>query len=45
MAYDAARGEAVLFGGGFLNDTWVWDGAGVETSNCPASLSATSAPR
>ncbi len=32
MAYDAARGQIVLFGGynpnsGFLNDTWVWDGA------------------
>jgi hypothetical protein len=31
MAYDAARGQVVLFGGscssGGLNDTWVWDGA------------------
>jgi hypothetical protein len=30
MAYDAARGQVVLFGGlsGIrLNDTWVWDGA------------------
>ena len=30
MAYDAARGEVVLFGGSdgtsILNDTWVWDG-------------------
>jgi HYR domain len=31
MAYDVARGEAVLFGGGdnvasFYDDTWVWDG-------------------
>jgi uncharacterized repeat protein (TIGR02543 family) len=29
MAYDAARGETVLFGGGSLaevNGTWVWDG-------------------
>jgi pyruvate/2-oxoacid:ferredoxin oxidoreductase beta subunit len=30
MAYDAARGQVVLFGGlgssGRLNDTWVWDG-------------------
>lgn len=31
MAYDAARGECVLFGGGFgaagfLQDTWVWNG-------------------
>jgi hypothetical protein len=30
MAYDAARGQVVLFGGydgsGYLNDTWVWDG-------------------
>ena len=29
MAYDAARGQVVLFGGyggGFRNDTWVWDG-------------------
>ncbi|HJR44589.1 MAG TPA: S8 family serine peptidase [Actinomycetota bacterium] len=33
MAYDPVRRETVLFGGlkdgsgGFLNDTWVWDGA------------------
>jgi hypothetical protein len=29
MAYDAARGQVVLFGGGGsqLNDTWVWDGS------------------
>ena len=31
MTYDAARGEAVLFGGnsdsGRLGDTWTWDGA------------------
>jgi hypothetical protein len=30
MAYDAARGQVVLFGGSdgsrLLNDTWVWDG-------------------
>src|ERR1051326_5430903 len=31
MAYDAARGQVVLFGGQdalnhFVNDTWVWDG-------------------
>ncbi len=30
MAYDAAHGQVVLFGGddaaGYLNDTWVWDG-------------------
>ena len=30
VAYDAARGQVVLFGGsggsGFLNETWVWDG-------------------
>ena len=33
MAYDAARGQVVLFGGGvsccsgdFFNDTWTWDG-------------------
>jgi hypothetical protein len=29
MAYDAAHGEVVLFGGageGVLNDTWIWDG-------------------
>ena len=30
MAYDAAQGQVVLFGGGvgggLLNDTWVWDG-------------------
>jgi len=30
MAYDAARGQVVLFGGwngGPLSDTWVWDGS------------------
>jgi List-Bact-rpt repeat protein/fibronectin type III domain protein/NHL repeat-containing protein/galactose oxidase-like protein len=31
MAYDATHGQVVLFGGssnsGFLNDTWVWNGA------------------
>src|SRR5206468_9767652 len=31
MAYDPIRKQVVLFGGtsdaGFLNDTWVWDGA------------------
>src|ERR1700676_876393 len=31
MAYDATRGQMVIFGGagpgGFLTDTWVWDGA------------------
>jgi hypothetical protein len=30
MAYDAARGQVVLFGGwdgSGLNDTWVWDGS------------------
>ena len=29
IAYDAARGKVVLFGGsaeGFIRDTWVWDG-------------------
>jgi hypothetical protein len=29
MAYDAARGQVVLFGGwdrSYSNDTWVWDG-------------------
>jgi hypothetical protein len=29
MAYDAARGQVVLFGGwdaAIVNDTWVWDG-------------------
>ncbi len=30
MTYDAARREVVMFGGsyggGFLNDTWTWDG-------------------
>jgi len=26
MAYDAANGTVVLFGGGDLNDTWAWDG-------------------
>ncbi|MBW4029466.1 MAG: hypothetical protein HIU57_02150 [Acidobacteria bacterium] len=31
MAYDAATGTTVLFGGfngGFLNDTWTWNGSG-----------------
>ncbi len=32
MAYDAARGETILFGGrtagGFLGDTWAYDGSG-----------------
>ena len=31
MAYDAARGQVVVFGGAgdgpVLNDTWLWDGA------------------
>ncbi len=31
LAYDAARGQVVLFGGwgpsGYLSDTWVWDGS------------------
>jgi hypothetical protein len=32
IAYDAAHGQVVLFGGmglgtGYLNDTWVWDGS------------------
>jgi hypothetical protein len=30
MAYDAAHGQVVLFGGysgGYLRDTWAWDGA------------------
>src|ERR1035438_5569144 len=32
MAYDSARGQAVLFGGNgsgnpYLGDTWVWDGS------------------
>src|SRR5437899_2147700 len=32
IAYDAARGQVVLFGGGssngqFLGDTWTWDGS------------------
>ena len=40
MAYDAARGQVVLFGGfgssGFLGDTWVWDGSNW-TQKTPAS--------
>jgi len=43
MAYDMARGNAVLFGGGpvtneilALSDTWVWDGAGW-TQKTPAT--------
>ena len=40
MAYDAAHGQIVLFGGisfnGFLSDTWVWDGA-TWTQKSPAT--------
>jgi len=40
MAYDAARGQVVLFGGwgryGPLNDTWVWDGT-TWTQKSPAN--------
>ena len=41
MAYDAARGNVVLFGGwngvGYLADTWTWDGAtwAPQASNLP----------
>jgi hypothetical protein len=27
MAFDSGRGEAVLFGGYTVNDTWIWDGS------------------
>jgi len=27
LAYDPARQVLVLFGGGYLNDTWTWDGS------------------
>lgn len=41
MAYDAARGECVLFGGGFgtstfLGDTWTWNGT-AWTQKSPAT--------
>jgi hypothetical protein len=40
MAYDAATGNVVLFGGsdlhGFLNDTWTWDGS-TWTEQAPAT--------
>ena len=40
MAYDAARGNVVLFGGGgppgFLSDTWTWNGS-QWTQRFPAS--------
>jgi uncharacterized protein (TIGR03437 family) len=39
MAYDAAHSQVVLFGGSFLNDTWVWDG-----SNWAQKLPQTSPP-
>jgi hypothetical protein len=39
MAYDAARGQVVLFGGGnatqVFDDTWVWDGT-TWTQKAPA---------
>ncbi len=42
MAFDAARGECVLFGGGatpgqFFNDTWTWDGT-VWTQRTPTTV-------
>jgi hypothetical protein len=46
MAYDAARGTVVLFGGqddagGYFNDTWEWDGlAGTWTNRTPGTLPA-----
>jgi hypothetical protein len=41
MAYDAATGTIVLFGGknnspGFLSDTWTWDGS-TWTKQAPAA--------
>ncbi|MEW6208779.1 MAG: kelch repeat-containing protein [Acidobacteriota bacterium] len=44
MAYDGARGQVILFGGGLsdsslVSDTWVWDG-----SNWTQRLPATSPP-
>jgi hypothetical protein len=35
MAYDAARGQVVLFGGYLMNDTWTWDGTDL-TQRFPA---------
>lgn len=44
MAYDAARGQVVLFGGdygsSFLGDTWVWDGTNWTQKNPANSPSA-----
>ncbi len=45
MTYDAARGEAVLFGGrdnlgGFLGDTWTWVGTGWTPRTPPDAPSA-----
>ncbi|MEQ1749467.1 MAG: kelch repeat-containing protein [Prosthecobacter sp.] len=40
MAYDAARQQTVLFsggGGGYTNDTWVWDGVNW-TQKTPATI-------
>ena len=38
MAYDAAHGQIVLFGGttrGLLGDTWTWDGTDWTSAPCP----------
>jgi hypothetical protein len=49
MAYDTAHGQVVLFGGngaaslfgpGYLNDTWVWDGSNWTKKSPPTSPSA-----
>jgi uncharacterized protein (TIGR03437 family) len=46
MAYDSTRGQVVLFGGngapslfgpGYLNDTWVWDGSNWTKKSPPTS--------
>jgi hypothetical protein len=44
IVYDAARANVVLFGGigmggqgGYLNDTWLWDGVGWDKASSPSS--------
>lgn len=45
MAYDAAHGQIVLFGGyGNLSDTWIWDGSNWIQANPAQKPSARWAP-